>query len=297
LTPTKKGLGRGLGALISASEKTMETGNQVGVLNLELTRIEPNPQQPRKYFDEESLAELAESIKNFGVIQPLIVKQAEGGYYQIIAGERRWRAARIAGLVFLPAIVKDYTDADVLHVALIENIQRKDLNPIEEALCYKRLADEFQLTQEEISQKVGKSRNSISYAMGLLGLDLRVQNYLIESRLTPGHARSIMTVKDNEAQHSLAEKIIEEGLTTRQTQALLKSISDEPQAKPADIPAAPSVSKASALPKFASLESDLRTILGAGVNIIDGKKKGKIEIEYYSADELERLIAMLKRLR
>ena len=292
----KMGLGRGLGALISASEKTMQAGNQAGVLELELTRIEPNPKQPRKHFDGESLAELAESIKSFGVIQPLIVKQAEGGYYLIIAGERRWRAARLAGLTSLPAIVKDYTDAEALHVALIENIQRKDLNPIEEALCYKRLSDEFQLTQDEIAQKVGKSRNSISYALGLLNLDLRVQNYLIEGRLTPGHARTIMTIKnDSEAQHDLAEKIIEEGLTTRQTQALLKSMQEE--ALKVTAVRSPRLPKAPGIPKFAAVESDLMTILGASVSIVDGKKKGKIEIEYYSSEELERLIGMFKRLR
>jgi len=275
----------------------MEAGNRVGVLELELTNIEPNPNQPRKHFDDDSLAELADSIKNFGVIQPLIVQQGEAGYYRIIAGERRWRAARIAGLSHLPAIVKDYTDADVLHVALIENIQRKDLNPIEEALCYKRLADEFRLTQEEIAQKVGKSRNSITYAMGLLGLDLRVQNHLIESRLTPGHARSIMTIKDNDEQHSLAEKIIEEGLTTRQTQDLVKAMKQEAQTAQKESAWTPRMPRESTAPKFAAVEGDLRTILGAGVSIIDGKKKGKIEIEYYSSDELERLIALFKKLR
>ncbi|MCL2853129.1 MAG: ParB/RepB/Spo0J family partition protein [Defluviitaleaceae bacterium] len=291
----KRGLGRGLGALISASEKTMQTGNQVGVLELELTQLEPNPDQPRKHFDDESMAELAESIKSYGVIQPLIVKQVDDSYYLIIAGERRWRAARLAGLTHLPVIVKDYTDEEVLHVALIENIQRKDLNPIEEAMCYRRLADEFQLTQEEISKQVGKSRNSITYALGLLNLDLRVQNYLIEGSLTPGHARSVMTIKDNDAQYELAEKIIDEGLTTRQTQALLKERQEE--TLPVKDTWTPRASKPSGAPRFAAVESDLRTIMGTGVNIVNGKKKGKIEIEYYSGDELERLIGMFKRLR
>jgi len=296
LIPPKKGLGRGLGALISASESTMQAANQAGILEIELTRIEPNLQQPRKHFDEEALAELAESIKMFGVIQPLIVKQAEGGYYTIVAGERRWRAARLAGLTHLPAIVKDYTDVEVLQVALIENIQRKDLNPIEEAFCYKRLADEFSFTQEVIAKKVGKSRNSISYAMGLLNLDLRVQNMLMEGTLTPGHARSLMILKDNEAEYALAEKIAEDGLTTRQTQELVKQLQEKVAlAETREEPKAEQ--KALSKPRYTAVENDLKTILGTSVNIVFGKRKGKIEIEYYSNDDLDRLLGMFKRLR
>jgi len=294
----KRGLGRGLGALISASENTMQAANEAGILEIELTRIEPNLQQPRKHFDDEALAELAESIKLFGVIQPLIVKEAEDGYYVIVAGERRWRAARIAGLTHLPVIIKDYTDIEVLQVALIENIQRKDLNPIEEAFCYKRLADEFSLTQEEVAKKVGKARNSISYAMGLLNLDVRVQNMLMEGKLTPGHARSLMTLKDHEAEYTLAEKIIEGGLTTRETQELLRQIQEKevvPQSN--EGPAASARQKVFSKPKYSAVENDLQTILGTNVNVVFGKRKGKIEIEYYSNDDLERLIGMFKRLR
>jgi len=164
-SPPKKGLGRGLGALISMSERTMQTANQTGVMDLELTQIEPNLQQPRRHFDEDALADLSQSIKNFGIIQPLVVKQAENGYYVIVAGERRWRAARLAGLTHVPAIVKDYTDAEVLQVALIENVQREDLNPIEEAMCYRRLADELLLTQEDIAQDLETDRANISRSL------------------------------------------------------------------------------------------------------------------------------------
>ena len=294
-SPPKKGLGRGLGALISMSERTMQTANQTGVMDLELTQIEPNLQQPRRHFDEDALADLSQSIKNFGIIQPLVVKQAENGYYVIVAGERRWRAARLAGLTHVPAIVKDYTDAEVLQVALIENVQREDLNPIEEAMCYRRLADELLLTQEDIAQIVGKSRNTISYAIGLLNLDPRVQSFLIEGQLTPGHARSLMTEKDGEVQHAIAQKIIEDGLTTRQANELVKSTQAE--AAPSKATWQPKTSKLQSAQKFHTTENDLKTILGAKVNIVDGKKKGKIEIEYYSGDELERLIGMFKKLR
>lgn len=294
----RKGLGRGLGALIGANEKTMEAANQAGVLEIDLTHIEPNPSQPRKYFDDVSIQELADSIRVFGVIQPLILKKTDN-YYTIVAGERRWRAARLAGLRSLPAIIKDYTDAQVLQVALIENIQRRDLNPIEEALCYKRLVDEFFFTQEEIAGKLGKSRNTISYALGLLLLDPRVQNMLVEGLLTPGHARFLAQVRNTDNQARLAQHIVEQSLTTRQTQELVKQAGEamaEPSEADASQASKPKSGQEGLGLHYTALEKDLKTILGAQVNIKYGKNKGRIEIEYYSPDELDRLLGLFKGL-
>ena len=284
---TKRGLGRGLGALIGANDKAMEAGSESGVLEIDINEIEPNPDQPRKHFDQDALAELAESIKAFGVIQPLVLKKCDG-YYSIIAGERRWRAARLAGVRNLPAVVRQFSDAEILQVALIENIQRRDLNPIEEALCYKRLVDEFFFTQDEIATKIGKSRNSVSYAIGLLGLALGVQNLLVEGLITPGHARFLLQLKDFGMQQELAERIVDESLTTRQTEELVRQILSGRIATSATPPPQPSI--------HASLENDLRTILGADVHIKEGKNKGRIEIEYYSPSELDRLLGIFRRL-
>lgn len=285
-----RGLGRGLGALIGANEKAMGAGSEGGILEVDINEIEPNPGQPRKHFDEAALGELAESIRAFGVIQPLVLNRCEG-YYCIVAGERRWRAARLAGLRAVPAVVRQLSDAEVLQVALIENIQRRDLNPIEEALCYKRLVDEFLFTHEEVASKVGRSRNSISYAIGLLGLPLGVQNLLVEGLLTPGHARFLLQIKDAGLQQEIAERVADEGLTTRQTEEILRNIQADPSQA-----AKPKPSFPTQYANHAALERDLRSILGAQVHIKEGKKKGRIEIEYQSPDELDRLLGIFRRL-
>ena len=302
----KSALGKGLGALIGATEKTMLAGAtaKTGVMEVDLTSIEPNKDQPRKYFEEEALSELSESIRKFGVIQPLIVAEEyyEDGtpYYKIVAGERRWRAARLAGLKTLPVVVKNYSNEQILEVSIIENIQRENLSPIEEAMSYRRLAEEFSLTQEEIASKVGKKRNTITYAMGLLALDLRVQNFIGEGKITPGHARAIGLIKNHEGQFLFAQKIIDEDLTTREATKLQKEM--EAMEKLTELveetkETVEEKQTEDTAPIFASIESDLQTILGASVSIVNGKKKGKIEIAYHSSDELDRLIAILKKLR
>lgn len=289
----KKGLGKGLDALITQGhtpELPDSTTVMSGIIEIDINKVEPNRQQPRKYFEEESLAELAVSIEQYGIIQPLIVKEENNGLYSIIAGERRWRAARIAKMAAVPVIIKDYTPMETLQIALIENIQRQDLNPIEEALCYKRLTDEFFFKQEDIAQKVGKSRNSISYAMSLLNLDMRVQNFIIEQKLAPSHARALLTIKDDDDQFHFAEKAIDDDLSLRDLERLVK----EYLSTPVEEEERPAVKKQSVA--YAKVENDLQHILGTKVIIRDGKNKGKIEIEYYSPDELDRLLGMFKRL-
>lgn len=295
------GLGRGLDALIKPSIPDADIAGaeadsvKRGVTEIDINRIEPNKTQPRKYFDEESLTELADSFKEFGVIQPIIVKE-EDGYYSIIAGERRWRAARIAHIKKIPAIIKDYSEKDILQIALIENIQRQDLNPIEEATCYKRLTEEFFFTQEDLSVKVGKSRNLISYSMSLLNLDDRVQNFIIEGKLSAGHGRALLSLKNKDMQFEYAEKIIDNELSVRESEKLVKlgveRLADE-AGKQGD-------KEEAYIPKsrlnYLHLESDLKSILGTQVRIRDGKSKGKIEIEYYSPEELDRLLGMLKKI-
>ena len=215
----KKGLGKGLESLISSN--ILEEDNQSSVLEIDINKITPNKNQPRISFNEEALNELAESIKEVGVIQPIAVKSVDE-YYEIIAGERRWRAARIAGLKTIPAIVKDMEGLKALEAALIENIQREDLNPIEEALTYCRFSEEFNLNQEEIAKKVGKSRSAVANAMRLVNLDKRVITFVREGKLSSGHGRALLAIEDNDFQFELAEKIIEEGLSVRQTEELVK---------------------------------------------------------------------------
>ncbi len=294
----KKGLGKGLNALISSNsqesdEYVNDTIEKSGVVEIDINMIEPNKQQPRKYFDQEALIELSESLKDFGIIQPIVVKK-EGDYYSIIAGERRWRAARIAKMEKIPVIIKDYNDAQMLQIALIENLQRQDLNPIEEALCYKRLADEFFYSQENIAQKVGRSRNSISYSLSLLNLDKRVQNFLAEGKLTSGHARFLFQIKDNNKQFEFSEKIIEEGLSVRETERIIKLFLDNLDSSKNENETKTNENKP--ISPYKSVEADLKSILGTKVNIKDGKNKGKIEIEYYSPDELDRILGIFKKI-
>ncbi len=284
------GLGKGLDALITTNSRVAELANQeTGVIEIDINKIEPNREQPRKYFDEEGLRELADSLLEFGMIQPVIVK-SEDGFYSLVAGERRWRAARIAKLNTIPVIIKDYSPIEVLQIALVENIQRKDLNPIEEALCYRRLIDEFFFNQENISQKVGKSRHIISNAISLLQLDARVQNFLVEGRLTSGHGRALLSAKSGTLQFEVAERIIDEDLSVRETERIIK----ETESKKDEKPEQKEVQKEKV--NYVHVERDLKVLFGTQVHIRDGKTKGKIEIEYYSPEELERLIGIFKRV-
>ncbi len=275
----KKGLGKGINALFT--EKEPEA--MVGVQEIDINKIEPNKQQPRKYFDQEALRSLADSIKEFGIIQPLILKVESEGY-SIIAGERRWRAARIAGLRTVPCLVKEYTEVETLQLALIENLQREDLNPIEEARCYKRLADDYFFSQDLIAEKVGRSRNAISRSISLLALDPRVQIFLIEGKLSSTHGTLLLTIEDLDKQYEWAERIIEEELSSREAERRIKAEQLPKSEKP--------------LPNntYSGVEDELKHIFGTKVMIRSGKKKGKIEIEYYSEDELDRLLGMFKQL-
>lgn len=286
----KKGLGRGLEALISTGPDEVEVQDQdrSGVVEVDILKIEPNSRQPRKYFDEEALRELAESIREFGVIQPIVVKD-EGSYYSIIAGERRWRAARLAKLSTVPVIIKDYNDLQILQVALIENIQRKDLNPIEEAACFRRLVDEYFYKREDIAEKIGRSRQYISNMLSLLALDTRVQDFIIEGKLTAFHGRALLLARENpELQYKAADRIIEDGLSARAAEGLIKSMLRAPQQMP---------EKNVTTADYSHAEQDLKTIFGTKVQIKDGKNnKGKIEIEYYSPDDLDRLLGLIKQL-
>jgi ParB family transcriptional regulator, chromosome partitioning protein len=285
----KKGLGKGLGALFSNDESS-ENLDTSGVIELDINKIEPSLNQPRKYFEEDSLIELSNSIKQFGIIQPILVK-VEGDFYSIIAGERRFRAARLANLSTIPAIIKDYNEVEILQVALIENIQRMDLNPIEEAVCFKKLIDEYFFTQEDIGLKVGKSRAIISMSISLLSLDTRVQDFIIEAKLNRNHGRILLSVTDNDDQFMLANEIVDNNIPAIVAEKL---VSDFLQQKKSEDIKTPSLQKNDN--KYSYLENDLKSILGTKVSIKDGKNKGKIEIEYYSEDDLDRLLTTLKKI-
>ena len=282
----KKGLGRGLEALFS------ETGEDVSgeltepgtLIELDIDLIEPMPGQPREAFGRAALDELAESLAKYGVLQPLIVVK-EGEFYRIIAGERRYRAARIARLEKLPVIVREFDEIQRLQAALVENLQREDLNIMEEARSYKKLMDEFSLTQEEVAESVSKSRSAVANCLRLLNLDRRVQQLAFDRKLTMGHARALLGVPEGELQLELAEKIVEDGLSVRQTEDLIKKIT-EAETKP--IRQYPEKS-----PLFKSIEHKLSSHLGTKVSINIGKKRGKIEIDYYSDDDLDRLLTLI----
>ena len=299
----RTGLGKGLGALISAqdslaalkTDENIETNkdtqaNGAGVLEVDINKIEPNKDQPRKRFDEERLTELADSIKQFGIIQPIVVTKFGEDFYKIVAGERRWRAARIAQLNTVPVIVKDLEDMEVLQIALIENIQRQDLNPIEEALCYQHLCDVFFFRQEDIALKVGKSRASISGIMSLLKLDPRVQNLIAEGRLSASHGRKLLEIESGNVQFEIGEKIIEEELSLGQISTHLESLSEREE-----LPKDAKGTKFANNMFYKSIEKELMNVLGTKVIIKDKKDKGKIEIEYYGQDELDRLISLFKK--
>ena len=298
----KKGLGaKGLGinALINTEMEDMKASKPVekkkteeAVLELELDLIEPNRKQPRKCFDETALEELAASLKTYGMIQPIVVKK-NGDYYEIIAGERRWRAAKIAGLVKVPVVIKKWEEGEAFEAALVENLQREDLNPMEEAESYQRLQEEFGLSQEKIAEKVGKSRSAITNSLRLLQLDPRVRNFVVENKLTGGHARTLLPVTDGDEQFELAEYVIEEGLSVRAVEALVKAHLEKAE-KPAETEE--TLSKADER-EYRAIEDDLKSLFSTKVKLkpLGKRNKGKIEIEYYSDEDLERLLALLKR--
>lgn len=292
----KRGLGKGIGALFgSEMTETVAIERDINLINdtsgenvsmIKLSRVEPNKEQPRKNFDEEKLEALAESIKKHGVIQPIIVKDMDNGFYQIVAGERRWRASRMAGLKEIPAIIRSYDELTTMQVALIENLQRENLNPIEEALSYKALLDDFSLTQEQVSEQVGKSRSAVANSIRLLTLPEKVREMLENGVLSSGHARAILAVNSEADKLLLAEKIVEAGLSVRQTEQLAKSL-NKPKKE----------SKKSQMTQFdialGEIQQRMSDILGTKVKISNGDKKGKIEIEYYSQNDLERLLKIL----
>lgn len=288
----KRGLGKGITALIPLNDPLLNSQaiNKNTIVELDINKIEPNKEQPRKNFNEQSLNELAESISNYGLIQPIVVKKTED-YYMIITGERRWRASRIAGLKAVPCIVKEYSSQETLEVSLIENIQRENLNPIEEAKAYNILINEFNLTQENVAEKVGKSRSNITNILRLLNLDSRVQNFIIENKITSGHARALLAIEDNNIQFELAEKIIEDSLSVRQVELLVKSMNNKLNKPPKE--EEPKEDN----PIYKNIELEFSNILGTKVQISRNKKKGKIEIEYYSDEDLERLISLIKEIK
>ena len=320
----KNGLGRGLDAFfpdrtsavkestrktttktVKAEKKTVETekeagntvaakrktaGSKSGAMFVKISSVEPNINQPRKQFDEDALLELSESIKQYGILQPLLVSDKKD-YYEIIAGERRWRAAKLAGLKEVPVIVKEFTDQELVEISLIENIQREDLNPVEEAMAYKRLIDEFHLKQDEVAERVGKSRTAVTNSMRLLKLSEKVQQMLIDEMITAGHARAILAISDKEKQETVAMKVFDEKLSVRETEALVKRMLEPPKTeKKSKFTTAEDAI-------YESLEEKMKSIMGTRVQIHRKKNdKGKIEIEYYSKDELERIIDLFESI-
>ena len=292
----KKGLGRGLNTLIPSmpimdSELVKEVtekkkDHSINEMMMPIQKLEPNPKQPRNQFNEDGLQELADSIKQYGILQPLLVKKKDD-YYEIIAGERRCRAAKLAGLKEVPVIIRDFTEREIVEIALIENIQREDLSPIEEALAYKKLMEEFELKQDQIAAKVSKSRATITNSLRLLKLDKRVQTMLEEEIISSGHARALLAISDGDLQYEIAMKVFDEKLSVRDIEKLVKMINQPKKEKKKD--------------EYAYLYQDkeetMKQILGSKVHIKNKKNnKGKIEIEYYSRDELERIVDMIKSI-
>lgn len=277
----KKGLGKGLGSLISVTEEV----NNEGIVEIKLTEIEPNKEQPREVFDEEKLIDLAESIKEHGVISPIIVKKEKNGYYKIIAGERRWRASKMAKISTIPAIIKDFEDEKAYEIALIENLQRQDLNPIEEAKGYKRLMEEFKLTQEAVSQKVSKARSQIANSLRLLNLPDKAFSLLESGKISVGHAKVLLSVENKERIEELAQLVAEKNITVRELEKLVLSAKKEKKEKKEDLDT-----------KLAFIDFEKRAsdTLGTKVKIHSGKKKGKIEIEYYGYEDLERIFKIIE---
>lgn len=290
----KGGLGKGLDSLIAdkvgtSNEKT-DAKNEVMV---NINKVEPNKEQPRKNFDEDALLELSESIKQFGVLQPLLVVDRKD-YYEIIAGERRWRAAKMAGLKKVPVIIKDLTEQEIVEISLIENIQRENLNPIEEAIAYKRLLNEFNLKQDEVAERVSKSRTAVTNSMRLLKLCDKVQQMVIDDMISTGHARALLGITDEEKQYTLAQKIFDEKISVRDTEKLVKKMQKQKNSPAKEVN--PEKKKLDAV--YQEAEEKMKTILGTKV-IINQKDsmKGKIEIEYYSPDELTRIYELIESIK
>lgn len=297
------GLGKGLDSLIpdkgvsaSAAQKTEVKTKIVEKIvekpvevKVKLSKIEPNKEQPRRNFDEDALIELSESIKQHGVLQPLLVQDRKG-YYEIVAGERRWRAAKLAGLKEVPVIIKKFSEQEIVEISLIENIQRENLNPIEEAIAYKRLLTEFNLKQDEVAERVSKSRTAVTNSMRLLKLDERVQQMVIDEKLSTGHARALLGIEDGEVQYQTAMKVFDEKLSVREVEKLVKLL-NRPQKEPKKQPEFP-------MAVYEDMSEKLKQLMGTKVTILPkNQEKGKIEIEYYSGDELERIIELFMNTR
>ena len=281
--PTQRGLGKGLGALLG--ESALREPSPDGAVRLPLQKVEPNPLQPRKTFEPEALDELAASIREHGVIQPLTVRKMPSGFYQIIAGERRWRAARLAGLDEVPVVIIEADDKKAMELALIENLQRADLNPIEEAQGYQQLMQEYGMTQEQAATRVGKSRPAVANAMRLLALPQPVLELVRSGKLSAGHARALLALKTPGEQHAVAQKVIALQLSVRQTEAMCKKMSNISTPRP---------QKPLAVDYLAECEKALSKRLGRGVKIVAGKRKGRVELEYYGEDDLQRLYEALQ---
>lgn len=281
----KGGLGKGLNSSIFGNieeNESLVTSN--GVQKIKLSLIEPNKNQPRKTFDKSKIEVLAQSIKEHGIIQPLVVVK-NGDMYSIVAGERRWRAAKAAGITEVPVVVRDYTPRELMEIALIENIQREDLNPIEEALGYKTLMDDFGLTQDELSQRIGKSRSAVANTLRLLALDSKIQKMLISGELSPGHARAVLSVENEKLRYELAQTIVKENLNVRQAEAAAKRLNSAK--KPTKVK-----KKTPYDIELDNVMSRLSEQLGTKVKISGSAKKGKIEIEYYGNEDLDRLLSI-----
>lgn len=294
----KRGLGAGIDSLIpkSKEEEKREKAKQVvkevikETDKIDINKIEPNASQPRKNFNEDSLQELADSIKQHGLIEPLIVQEGKKGFFQIIAGERRWRAAKIAGLKEIPVIVKEYSDREVMEIALIENLQREDLNPIEEAEAFQRLIEEYELKQDEVAERVSKSRAAVTNSLRLLKLDERVRSMIIEDKIKSGHARALLAIENKEEQYEVALKVFDENLSVRETEKLVKKL-QAPNHKKIEKKEDEQLKVV-----YASFEERLKDAMGTKVHINHKDEgKGKIEIEYFSKDEFERIVEMLLR--
>lgn len=286
----KTGLGKGLDTLIPNKKENKETASKIIQSEelIDINKIEPNKDQPRKSFNEDSLIELSESIKQHGIVQPLIVTKRDD-FFEIIAGERRWRAAKLAGLKKVPVIVKDYSPQEIMEIALIENIQREDLNPVEEAMAYQRLIQEYDLRQDEVAERVSKSRTTITNSLRLLKLDERVQSMLIEENFSSGHARALLSIKDHDLQYSTALKIFDEKLSVRETEKLIKALQAEEKPK----------RKKSELKNdfvYRDLEEKLKMVTGTKVTINrKSEQAGRIEIEYYTPEDLEKIVSLFNK--
>lgn len=289
MASTKKGLGGGLSNLFGGDVSDLSAaGATDSVTQLALAKVEPNPNQPRKVFDQQALEELAESIRLHGVITPITVRRGEkNGYYQIIAGERRWRAARLAGLKEIPAMVLEAGESEVMELALIENLQRQDLNPIEEAEGYELLMQQFGMTQEEVAHRVVKSRSAVANALRLLGLPDEVRTMVAEGKLSGGHARAVLAVQEEDKRVDAARQMV--GMSVRQAEALAKRLNKKPVQKPQP--------QGFSVDYVADVEKELEGVLGRKISIQQGKNSGQLTLEYYGADDLERLIDALRGLR